>query len=297
MTTQRTMGHASFPYTSHDFQVDGSTMRYVAEGVGPPVLFVHGTPTWSYLYRRFIVSLAPSHRVVAPDNLGFGRSAKPPGADYRPAAHARRLGALIDHLGLRDFVLVVHDFGGPIGLSYALDHPDRVRGIVLFNTWMWSLKGSPNARIARALSGRVGRFLYERLNASPRLLLKAGFADKTKLSRETHARYLAPFPSRRERHATWVLARELLDSSDWYAGLWDRRDRIAGLPAMLLWGMRDPVFGPGYLERWRDALPDARVTTFPDAGHFVQEEAPDHAVAEVLGFLATLNGPGRAAQS
>lgn len=289
----------SFPHTAHDFQVDGSTMRYVDEGIGPPVLFVHGTPTWSYLYRRFIDALAPSHRVVAPDHLGFGRSAKPLGADYRPAAHARRLSALIDHLGLRDFVLVVHDFGGPIGLSHALDHPDRIRGIVLFNTWMWSLQGSPNARIARALSGRVGRFLYERLNASPRLLLKAGFADKKKLTPETHAQYLAPFASRHERHATWVFARELLGSSEWYDGLWRRRDRLAALPAMLLWGMRDPAFGPEYLERWRAALPDARISMFPDAGHFVQEEAPDRAIAELVGFLATLEGPGpgRPAQS
>jgi pimeloyl-ACP methyl ester carboxylesterase len=284
-----------FPYAVHAFEVEGSTMRYVDEGNGPAVLLVHGTPTWSYLYRRFIRALAPTHRVVAPDHLGFGRSDKPSEADYLPAAQARRLEALIEHLGLRDFVLAVHDFGGPIGLSYALDHPEHIRGIVLFNTWMWSLAGSPNERIARIMSGRIGRFLYERLNFSPRVLLKAGFADRAKLSRDVHEQYLAPFPSKLERHALWVYARELLGSSDWYAGLWSRRARLAPLPAILLWGMRDPAFGPAYLERWREALPHARVAEFPDAGHFVQEEAPDGAIDELRRFLEALDGSGRSA--
>lgn len=291
MTSRRSAGKdpAAFPYTPREFPVDGSVMRYVDEGSGPPVVLVHGTPTWSYLYRHLIGALTPGRRVVAPDHLGFGRSDKPPGADYRPVAHARRLAALIDHLELDDCVLVVHDFGGPIGLSHALDHPERVRGIVCFNTWMWSLADSPSARIARLLSGRFGRFLYERLNFSPRVLLKAGFADRSKLTREIHRQYLLPFAKREHRRAPWVLARELLASGDWYDELWSRRARLAEIPALLLWGMRDPAFGPADLERWREALPAARVATFPEVGHFVQEEAPEGAISEVERFLETLD--------
>jgi len=121
--------------------------------------------------------------VIALDHLGFGQSDKPAEADYRPAAQARRLEELIKRLGLKDIVMVVHDFGGPIGLAYAIRHPDNVRGLVLFNTWMWSLAGTPAERLSRLFSGSLGRFLYTRLNFSPRVILKAAFGDKRKLTR------------------------------------------------------------------------------------------------------------------
>lgn len=280
------------PFEPHHLDLPGGRMHYVDEGRGRPVVLVHGTPTSSFLYRHLIPPLAETHRVVAPDHLGFGRSDKPPDADYRPEAHARNLQRFFEELDLREVVLAVHDFGGPIGLSFALRHPERVRGLVLFNTWMWSLEGTPAGRISRLLSGRVGRFLYTRLNLSPRLLLKAGFADTSKLTREAHRHYIEAFPTPSERVAPWVFARELVGSGAWYEGLWAQRDRLRTKPALLLWGMKDPAFGPDFLARWRRALPRARVETFPDAGHFVQEEAPKAAVGHLRSFLEELDRPG-----
>lgn len=269
-------------------------MSYVDEGEGPPVLLVHGTPTWSFLYRSLIRDLSRDHRVVAPDHLGFGLSEKPREAAYRPADHARRLDALVERLELDRVTLVVHDFGGPIGLSWALRNPERVRALVLFNTWMWPLD-EDRAKLwtARVLGGALGRVLYERLNLSPRVLLKAAFGDASKLTPAIHRHYTAPFPSAASRRAPWVLARELLASGEWYRELWSARTALAGTPALLLWGMKDPAFGARYLKRWREALPGARVVRLPEVGHFPQEEAPGRAVAEIRGLLGASGGGRR----
>lgn len=267
------------------FDVPGGRMHYVDEGTGPAVVLVHGTPTWSYLYRHLIRALSDGYRVVVPDHLGFGRSGKPKGADCRPAAHAANLARLLDHLGLEDIVLGVHDFGGPIGLSYAIERPENVRALVLFNTWLWSLEGTPAERASRLLGGRLGRFLARRLNLSPRVLLKAAFGNRRALTREIHAHYLEPFASPDEREAPWVLARELMGSADWYRSLWDQRARIVDKPSLVLWGMKDPTFGPAYLARWETELTNASVVQVEHAGHFVPEEAPDRVTREVRSFL------------
>jgi haloalkane dehalogenase len=276
---------SAYPFRSSYLDLGPGRLHYVDEGRGPAVLLVHGTPTWSYLYRLLIRDLARDHRVIAVDNLGFGLSDKPAGWGYRPEDHARNLARLVEWLKLEEFTLVVHDFGGPIGLSYALEHPERVRSLVLFNTWLWSLRGTPAERASRVMGGPVGRFLYRHLNFSPRVLLKAVYGDKAKLTPTVHRQYIAPFPTAASREAPWVLARELIGSSDWYEGLWGRLDRIADKPALLLWGMKDPTFGAAALERWRRALRNSRVVEFPEAGHFVQEEAPVEAAEELRGFL------------
>jgi len=275
-------------FESHWVQLPDGRVHYIDEGRGPVIVLVHGTPTSSYLYRRLIPALAREQRVVAMDHLGFGRSGKPAVADYRPMAHARRLEEMIDRLGLEDVVLVVHDFGGPIGLSHAIERPGNVRGLVLFNTWMWSLAGTPAERISRLFSGVIGRFLYTRLNFSPRVILKAAFGDRRKLTKEAHRRYMDAFPTPAERIAPWILARELIGSTEWYDGLWQRRERIVDKPALVLWGMKDPAFTPAYLERWKQVLTHARFVEFAESGHFVQEEAPDEAAARILEFVGGL---------
>ncbi|GJG89143.1 haloalkane dehalogenase [Gemmatimonadetes bacterium T265] len=282
---------AAYPFRPRAFDSGEGRLSYVDEGTGPPVVLVHGTPTWSFLYRRLIPRLvAAGHRVIAPDHLGFGLSGHPADADYRPEAHARRLAALLDALDLRAITLVLHDFGGPIGLAYALDRPARIARLVLLNTWGWALDGDPRiARGSRLAAGPLGRFLYTRLNASPRWLLPAGFADRACLTPAVHAQYLAPFPDAATRAPLWALARALLDSGPWYDGLWERRARLAAVPVRLVWGMRDPAFGPAYLARWQNALPHARAVALPDVGHFVPDEAPDALAAEVIAACSGRN--------
>jgi haloalkane dehalogenase len=262
-------------------------MHYVDEGEGEPILLVHGTPSWSFEWRHVIRELSASHRCIAPDLLGFGLSGRPRDFAYTPEAHAAALEAFVEALDLRAITLVVHDFGGPIGLPLALERTGLVRRLVVLNSWMWSIADDPSmARAARLLGGRFGRLLYERLNVSPRVIMPGAYADRKKLTPAIHRQYLAPFPDRWSRGAVlWTLARALLASSAHYESLWARRERLRDIPMLLVWGTRDPAFKMDSLARWKRAAPHAAVVELP-VGHWPQEEAPRETADALTTFLA-----------
>lgn len=273
----------AFPFTSRTLALPEGRLHYVDEGEGEAVVLVHGTPTWSFEYRRLIAALRPRHRVLALDHLGFGLSERPPGADYRPEAHARRFAGFVDALGLSRFSLVTHDFGGPIALPFAAAQPERVRRLVLFNTWIWPFDDDPvMLKRARLAGGAFGRFLYRWFNASLRLLMPSAFGDRRKLTPELHAQYLAVFRDRDARvRVLHALARALLGSRDHYAALFERRATLDAIPTRVIWGLADHAFSPRDLERLRQALPSADVHTLPGVGHWPHEEAPEQ-VAELV---------------
>jgi haloalkane dehalogenase len=282
-----TIDRELYPFTSRSHRLPAGAMHYVDEGPRTrPIVFVHGTPTWSFLWRRAIVALRATRRCVAPDHLGFGLSDKPE-AGLVPAEHARNLATLIDALGLRGVTLVVHDFGGPIALPMALEQPGRVSRLVVLNSWMWSFEGDRHIeRGARLMTSGLGRWMYRSLNASLRLITPTAYADRKKLTKRMHAQLLAPFTGidSRER-VLWTLARSLLGSSDFYADLWERRAALAELPALIVWGTKDPAFPHRYLARWREALPGAGVLELP-VGHWPHEEAPAEVERALREFLA-----------
>lgn len=286
---------AEYPFESHDLPLAAGRMHYVDAGQGRPVVLVHGTPTWSFLYRHLIAGLSPTYRCIAPDHLGFGLSDRPTNGDGSPAAHARNLTELIERLDLRDITLVVHDFGGPIGLSYAIEHPRNVRQIVLCNTWLWPLTGGWRYEVAAALArGPLGGLVFEHLNLETRLLLPAVFGDRRRLSRAAHQQYLRVLATPAARRGTRVLAQHLIDSSEWYADLWGRNAKLRTIPTLVLWGLRDPFFRPEALERWRATLLDAQIVSFDDVGHFVPEEKGAELVPMVKYFLE--HGPSQFGQ-
>lgn len=269
-----------YPFESRWYETPEGKLHYVDEGQGEVMLFVHGTPTWSFLYRNQIKFFSKKYRCVALDHLGFGLSDKPTAADYKPQDHARRLEEFIDHLRLQSFTLLVHDFGGPIGLAYALNHPGNLKRIVLFNTWLWSNDHDVDkTKVCKLLRSPVGAMLYQGLNVSPKFLLKMGFADKRVLTKSLHAHYLRPFPSYQSRKSLLVLGSELL--SEWYATLWEKRARIAHIPAQVIWGMQDVLFKESDLQRWEQVVPMNRIARLERTGHFPQEEAPEQ-VVEIL---------------
>lgn len=277
----------AYPFAPHVLEVDGGRLHYVDEGRGDPILFVHGTPSWSFLYRHQIKALRGEHRCVAPDHIGFGLSAKPADWGYSFADHARNLATLIERLGLDQFTLVAHDLGGPIALAYALDHPGRVARLALFNTFLWPMEGEfAVPAVGKLFASPLGRYLYLQQNASARWLLPMVYGDRAKLTPAIHSQYLGPFPTPADRHGMFAFARQVAAGSQWTAGLWERRAALADLPALLVWGMKDVAFGPKYLARWREVLPQAQVLELPGAGHFVQEEEPEAAVRALRGLLA-----------
>ncbi len=264
-----------YPFEPLSFETPAGTMRYVDQGRGRPVVIAHGTPSWSFEWRAVIAELSRTHRVIAPDHLGFGLSDKPgEAATLHPSDHAARLAELIATLDLSDVILLGHDFGGPIGVGALLADRSRFAAVVLSNTWMWSLadRGAVR-RLSRIVASPLGKLLYLGLNASPRWIVPAAFGDKRRLTRDVHRHYMAPFPSWSSRIAPWKLGVELGGSAEFYEELWARRSALATLPARIVWGEADPTFGAPDLARLVEALPRAIVTKLPGVGHFTAEEA------------------------
>lgn len=276
-----------YPFASRFLDVDGGRMHYVDEGGGDPVVMVHGNPTWSFLYRRLISRLSPTRRCVAPDHLGFGLSGKPAGWSYHPADHARNLARLIETLDLRDVTLVVQDWGGPIGLSYALHRPENVRRLVIMNTWCWPVRRDPYYLAFSTIAGGiVGRFMIRRFDFLARVFMRRAFGDASKLSPRAHQHYLRPLAKPSDRQGSWVFPRQIVGASPWLDDLWKRRSVLRGIPTLIVWGMQDVAFRRSELERWVATLPHAEVVGLPTVGHFVPEEAPAELNKNVERFLA-----------
>lgn len=275
-----------YPFQPHYLALAPGPLHYVDEGSGQPVIMVHGNPTWSFLYRHLIKRLRPRYRCVAVDHLGFGLSAKPRDWSYLPQAHATNLVSLIEHLGLGGVTLVLQDWGGPIGLSYALTHPENIARLVLINTWAWPVNRDPRfASFSYFMGGPLGRMLIRRYNVLARTLMRQAFGDKRKLSERAHQHYLRPLAAPKDRQGCSVFAKQIVASTRWLDWLWNNMATLDGKPTLLVWGMKDMAFRAKELERWKRAFPEARSVPLTTVGHFVPEEAPEELAAAVVPFL------------
>jgi cis-3-alkyl-4-acyloxetan-2-one decarboxylase len=281
----------SFPYEAHYVDAGDVRLQYVDEGGrdAPPLLMLHGNPTWSYMYRRPIATLVErGHRCVAFDHMGFGRSDKPARLSrYTLQSHIDNALAVVDTLDLRDVVLVVHDWGGPIGLGAALERTDRLRGLVVMNTWAWELPSflPPFLREFRAEG------LGEILTLGGNLLVESipgGMAARD-VDPVMMDAYRAPFPDYWSRIGTLGFQRDIPlserdRSAKVIAGI---HERLGGLetPMLLVWGMRDRVFQPVFLDQWLELFPNARAVRLYDAAHYLVEDRPG-AVADAIDEFA-----------
>lgn len=277
-----------YPFASHLVQLAAGNMHYVDEGKGEPILFSHGTPTWSFEWRHLIRSLSATHRCIAPDHLGFGLSERPAFGVYTPEWHAANFEQFVERLDPGPLTLVVHDFGGPIALPVAISRPDLVRRLVVINSWTWSFAGDSDMEAkARVAGSSFGRTLYRWANFSLRVVMPSAYGDRSKLTKAIHRQYLERFPDRWSRGVVlWQLAHSLLGSSAFYESLWRQRDRLRKRSALVIWGMKDSAFRPHQLAKWCEALPQAEVVELPDAGHWPHEEQPDVVAAALTRFLA-----------
>lgn len=276
-----------YPFASHWLVHDGIRLHYVDEGSSVPVLLLHGNPTWSFLYRDVIKALRGTVRLIAPDYPGFGCSDHPPGYGYTPVEHAQWVTRLVDSLALDRFILVGHDWGGPIGLSLAVERPDRIAGLVLSNTWCWP--PTWDAWLFSLIMGSrgLGWFLNVRLNAFARWIVPWGVAHKARLTPSVRLAYTAPFPTPSSRRGTWTFPQAIRRSAAWLAEIADRLHVLRHTPAVLVWGMQDPAFGHARVPaRWRALLPQAEVDSVHDARHYVPEDRPDRVVAAIRTVLS-----------
>ena len=285
-----------WPYQPHYLSTSEGRCAYVDEGPRSPhiVLLLHGNPTWSFLWRHAISTLVgEGYRVVAPDLLGFGRSDKPNDlAAYALDRHVARLSALWQSLDAREVSLVVHDWGGPIGLWWLNNSHAPIRRLVVFNTFSPVLPGKQGQTAALNVSRFLGRFgpvadfMYRRRHVMLRdFLFGGGTLHHEALSADVRAAYWAPhrcaadrtgvlaFPLRIPRTSSDIVAQRSAEVAK------QLKDTVNAIPSLLCWGTKDYLFDGTTLASWIDFLPGAKVVRVDDASHYVQEDAPELAAS------------------
>lgn len=277
---------SEYPFTSNYFDISGYKLHYVDEGKGETVLLVHGTPSWSFDFRNIIKRLKADFRCIAIDHIGFGLSDKPEHYDYSTQNHSMTLEKFVLEKKLDNFTLVVHDFGGPIGLNFAIRYPEKIKNLIILNSWLWSSKEDPDfIRLNKVLKNPLLPFLYRYLNFSPRFILPQSFGNN-KISKHLLKQYTKPFANKNQRNGALAFARSLLNDQEWFEDLWDRRKAISEKPALFIWGMKDPVIKPRYLDKFVSGFPNSTVIRMETSGHFPQEEEPERVVKAIFDFLA-----------
>ncbi len=282
-----------YPFESHYFDRNGIRLHYLDEGVGPPVVMLHGNPSWSFYYRNLIIALRGTNRCIVPDHIGCGLSDKPSASQYsyRLCDRIDDLEALLNHLGVKECSLVMHDWGGMIGMAWAVRHPERVQRLVVLNTSAFHLPSSKRLPLALWLghSTWLGTFLIRGLNLFSRRAATIGVQRKP-MAPAVRAEYLRPYDSWRNRIAVskFVQTIPLHPGDDGYdivsevqAGLHALREK----PMLIAWGLKDFVFDHHFLDEWVKRFPDARVLRFADCGHYILEDAADEVVPAVRTFL------------
>jgi haloalkane dehalogenase len=274
-----------YPFRPHYYQVQDHKLHYIDEGTGQVILFVHGTPSWSFDYRNIIKNLQSNFRCIAIDHIGFGLSDKPEDYQYSTLTHSSILEQFILEKDLRNIILVTHDFGGPIGLNAAIHHPERIQKIVTFNSWLWSSEQEEEfIKLKKVLESPILPFLYRNLNFSPKFLLPKSFGDKP-LSKTLLKQYTKPFANRKQRNGALGFAKSLLADQQWFEELWNNKTPIANKPMLFLWGMKDPIITPKHLQKFQTGFTNSQTVELESCGHFPQEEEPERVIAEIRKFL------------
>jgi haloalkane dehalogenase len=275
---------ADEPVRSEFVRIDGRRIHYLEAGSGPPVLLLHGFPTSSHLYRDVLPQLAPRFRAIAPDLPGFGRSEKPLDVSYSFRFYDRFLEDFARELGLSRTALVVHDLGGPIGLYWAAQHPERLTHLALLNTLVypetsWAVKLFV---LATYLPG-LREFLSSPTGIAAALRL--GVAKKERLSETVLAPYQDPFREAPARKALLAAGHGLHPKG--FREIADWIPRIA-VPVYCLYGERDRILPDvaQTMQRVQRDVPQAKITSLPDCGHFLQEDAGDEIGRRLADFLS-----------
>lgn len=282
----------SYPFASHWFDADGARYHYLDQGArdAPAVVLLHGNPTWSFYYRTLIPDMSKEYRVIAPDHIGCGLSDKPQEYSYTLEQHVRNLEHLIAQLDVKQITLVMHDWGGAIGMGYATWHPENVKQFVVFNTAAFFVPRLP-LRIRMCRIPWIGEFLVRGLNGFSLAALVFATSQRQRFSREVRAGYLAPYNNWRNRIAIHRFVQDIpMETGHPTRATLDRIE--AGLsqfrqyPMLILWGADDFCFTQrDFLPEWQKRFPQARVHVIERAGHYVVEDAHERILPLMMQFL------------
>lgn len=283
-----------YPFSGHTLNLDGLSYHYLDEGAGDPVVMVHGNPSWSFYYRNLVLALRGSYRCIVPDHIGCGFSDKPGDDryDYTLSRRVDDLERLIDHLGLNGKItLVLHDWGGMIGMAYATRHPERIGRLVLLNTAAFHLPGEKKFPLGLKIcrDTALGALLVRGFNAFSLGASIVG-CKKNPMTVDLQRAYRSPYNSWANRIATLRFVQDIPLApgdrnyalvSEIAAGL----DKFAELPISIFWGELDFVFDATFLSEWVRRFPKAQVKRYPDAGHYILEDMKEEVVPLIADFL------------
>lgn len=283
----------TFPFEPHYQTINGVQLHYVDEGKGEPIVCVHGEPTWGYLYRKFIHGLQETNRIIVPDHMGFGKSDVPQDKEYRLKVHIDNLSQLLANLDLHNITLVVQDWGGPIGFGFAVRYPDRVKRLVIMNTSVGV------AKVDRKMwyEAMVENGTYDQLLGDMEVFVPGYMLGilKRKLSKDEKKQliraYTAPFPTPEAHIGAKAFPLDIPKGMDHPSAITmqEIRDKLPSLDniaKIAIWGMQDAIFPPKVIEMWKKIYPNIDVHPIENAGHFLQEDAPEEIIQTIKRFIA-----------
>ncbi|MDQ6975934.1 MAG: alpha/beta fold hydrolase [Mariprofundaceae bacterium] len=288
-------GQKAYCFAPHFFLRRGLRQHYWDEGVGDAVVMLHGNPSWSFYYRHLLAALKGDYRVIVPDHIGCGLSDKPDDAAYAYTLAQRidDLEALLDSLAVNQRItLVVHDWGGMIGMGYAVRHPERIARLVVLNTAAFHLPAAVPFPLALRIcrDTRLGTWLIRKLNIFARTAAYVG-CKRNPMPSDLRKVYCSPYNSWKTRIATLRFVQDIPlyndDPSyalvgDISAGLAQFQDR----PMLIAWGEKDFVFNRPFLNEWLIRFPEATVHRYADCGHYILEDAAEDLIPKIVAFLA-----------
>lgn len=275
-----------YPFASHFLSLGENQLHYVDEGQGDVLLMLHGNPTWSFFYRNLAKYFSKkNYRVVIPDHMGCGLSSRPQDYEYTLQTHIDNLAELVKKLNLSQITLVVHDWGGAIGMGLATRYPHLIKKMVIMNTAAFRSVEIP-MRI-NILRNPIGEWFIRSFNgfAGPATIM----ASTTKLSPIIKKGFVLPYHDFKSRIATAKFVQDIpmKESHPTYKTLQGIEEKLKSLnvPVLLLWGEKDFCFTMNFQKRWKDIFPNARAITYPLAGHYLLEDEPSAVIKEIEQFL------------
>ncbi len=279
-----------YPFQSNYLSLRGVRYHFIDEGLGDPVVMVHGNPTWSFYYRHLISGLRKKWRAVVPDHVGCGLSDKPQDYIYRLAQHIDNLEALlVGELDLKNITLVLHDWGGAIGMGFAVKHPERIERIVVLNTAGFLLTRCPRRILACRLPV-VGPVAVRGFNVFARSALTMATNHPERMTEDIKAGYLAPYDNYENRIAILRFVQDIPlnpNHPSWntMAAIEQSLPLFREKPVLVCWGERDFCFTTEFRDTWMRHWPHAELHSFSDAGHYVLEDAHERILPLVKNFL------------
>ena len=277
-------------FEEHYEVIDGIRLHYVDEGSGPPILLVHGQPTWSYLYRKMIRPLvAAGYRCIAPDLMGFGLSDKPTDESaYTLGRHVELVTGLVEKLQLAGVTIVGQDWGGPVGLRYAIDHQDNVRSLVILNTLV-KITPVPLLFTFVFRNGGFSSFLVRRLDLFRKIIFRRGWPFRRPLEAGVMEQYKMPHPTAAARAGIAAFPK-MIPGNDRhpnaaYISQIDSVLRNWDVPVLVMFSDGDIAFKPTEGQRIAEMVPDGRFQVVRNAGHYLQEDAGEEIAQRMVTFL------------